>query len=372
MGNFRSRPYKNDGVILVSVKELDGKNPDDKAVFKLYNNVSLDKLISIDLRKISYTTVNLLVTGKINSNRNCNSAVVRFDSVWTNYSTMKVITEKESRDSYDYFQQEITLSKTNISGKCELRIEYLDNAGQIIEQSKIFFIQSDGRSGPDFKDGLFDWKHSQFHINEIMNESIVEGLDRNNNWLKIVDELSGLKNLFAIEITENKPILIRINDSVPGNIADVSQISEKELTINNLLYLIMGYGPFLIEVFRIYLKIMEIINEQPTNYLSNGLLIEEKKVNLRDILFKRIQDLGEYESKKIFAIAGTIFPNKKNSPEGPLVHFAELSHAQKFNELMQKATTVYQSKLFSLDKKISNDLMKLREIVRESIQGNIQ
>ena len=38
---------------------------------------------------------------------------------------------------------------------------------------------------------------------------------------------------------------------------------------------------------------------------------------------------------------------------------------------MQKATTVYQSKLFNLDKKISNDLVKLREIIRSSVQeGN--
>ena len=369
MGNFRARPYKNDGEIKASVKKLDGENPTDKDALKLYNNVDLDKLISIDLRKIDYTNLTLSVIGKINSNRKSASAVLRFDSAWTNYSTMKVITEKESRESHDYFQQEIMLSKTNISGKCELRIEYLDNLGQIIEQSKIFFIQSDGRSGPDFKDGLFEWKHSHFHTDEKINKDLLEGLDSNSNWLKTVDDLGGLKNLFTIEVNEKKPILIRINDSVPGNIVDVSQISNNELTINNLLYLIMGYGPFLIEVFRIYLKIIDAINQQSTDYLENGgLLIAEKKVFLRDILSKKIQEEDEYESKKIFAIASMLFPNKKNSPEGPLVYIAELGNNQKFNELMQKATTVYQSKLFTLDKKISNDLVKLREKIRESIQ----
>ncbi len=371
MGNFRARPYSNEGEILVSVKTIDSEKPNVKDSFKLYNNVVIDKLISIDLRKISYQKVTLSVTGKINSNKKATSAIVRFDSAWTNYSTLRVITKKEKRESTDYFQDEISLLKTNISGKCEIKIDYLNSSDQIIEQSKIFFIQSDGRSGPDFKDGLFEWKHSHFLKDDKMNTDIIKGLDSSNNWLKTVDDLGGLKNLFAIEVNEKKPILIRINDSVPGNIVDVSQISNNELTVNNLLYLIMGYGPFLMEIFRIYTKVTDIINEQPTNYLENGLLIDEKKVNLREILLKDIQRMDEYESKKIFAIASLMFPNKKNAPEGPLVYFAELAHKQKFNELMQKATTVYQSKLFNLDKKISNDLVKLREIIRSSVQeGN--
>ena len=135
MGNFRARPYSNEGEILVSVKTIDGEKPNVKDSFKLYNNVVIDKLISIDLRKISYQKVTLSVTGKINSNKKATTAIVRFDSAWTNYSTLRVITKKEKRESTDYFQDEISLLKTNISGKCEIKIDYLNNDNKQFQKS---------------------------------------------------------------------------------------------------------------------------------------------------------------------------------------------------------------------------------------------
>ena len=95
---------------------------------------------------------------------------------------------------------------------------------------------------------MFNWKHTEFLIDGEINEE-----NNEFSWYQEVKDLKGLKTLFAIELQENNPINILINDSIEGNIiSNVNQLSDEEKTINNLLYLIMGYGPFIIEVFKIY------------------------------------------------------------------------------------------------------------------------
>jgi len=371
MGNYRALPYSDDGDIFVGVKLIDKSPPDEIQKLFLYNETPLESLISIDLRKIKFETVSLTITARIEKNKNCDSAIVRFDSAWTNFSIMKSINEKDINDeTYDFFKTDVVINKSNISGKCEIRCDYLDENGQIIEQSKLFFVQSDGRSGPDFKDGLFNWKHTEFLIDGDINEE-----NNEMNWYQQVKDLKGLKTLFAIELQENNPINILINDSIEGNIiSNVNQLSDEEKTVNNLLYLIMGYGPFIIEVFKIYLfldKAIDTFNRE--DYLDDdNLLIDDNKVSLREKIDIALKESNEHESKKMVAISQLLFPSKKNSPEGSLVYISEMANSIKFNEILQKATIVYQHDLFKFDKKISKDLDELRGVIRNSRNNNIE
>lgn len=364
MGNYRALPYSDSGYIFASVKYVDNEIPNDAQKLLLYNEIQIDNLISIDLRKIKYKTITLTITGKIEKNKKCTSTIIRLDSAWTNYSIIKSINQKETRDSFDYFSTDIVINKGNISGKCEIRCDYLDHDGQILGQSKIFFLQSDGRAGPDFKDGLFIWNHTDFLVEGDVNQENLE-----YSWYQQINELNGLKNLFAIELQEKNPINILINDSIEGNIvANINQLSDEEKTVNNLLYLIMGYGPFLIEVFKIYLylyKTIETLNEEV--YLNNdALLVEENKVSLNEKIQSSLKEIDEHDSKKMIAISQLLFPSQKNSPEGSLIYLAELGNNLKFNEIMQKATSVYQKDLFQFDKKISNHIEKIRNVLRNS------
>jgi len=370
MGNYKALPYSDNGEIFVSVNSIDNSPPNKTQKLLLYNDTPPEKLISIDLRKIQFETVSFTITAKIAKNKNCDSTIVRFDSAWTNFSIMKSINEKDSNETFDIFKTDIVVNKGNISGKCEIRSDYLDENGHIIEQSKIFFVQSDGRSGPDFKDGLFNWKHTEFLIDGEINEE-----NNEFSWYQEVKDLKGLKTLFAIELQENNPINILINDSIEGNIiSNVNQLSDEEKTINNLLYLIMGYGPFIIEVFKIYLFLDKAIDaSNREEYLNDdNLLIEDNKVSLREKIDIALKEAKEHESKKMVAIAQLLFPSKKNSPEGSLIYISEMANNIKFNEILQKATVVYQQDLFKFDKKISNDLEELRGVIRNSRDDNLE
>ena len=134
----------------------------------------------------------------------------------------------------------------------------------------------------------------------------------------------------------------------------------------------MGYGPFLIEVFKIYLflyKTIETLNEEV--YLNDdALLVEENKVSLNEKIQSSLKEIDEHDSKKMIAISQLLFPSKKNSPEGSLIYLAELGNNLKFNEIMQKATSVYQKDLFQFDKKISNHIEKVRNAIRNSNRSN--
>ena len=118
-------------------------------------------------------------------------------------------------------------------------------------------------------------------------------------------------------------------------------------------------------------KAIDTFNRE--DYLDDdNLLIDDNKVSLREKIDIALKESNEHESKKMVAISQLLFPSKKNSPEGSLVYISEMANSIKFNEILQKATIVYQHDLFKFDKKISKDLDELRGVIRNSRNNNIE
>ena len=99
-------------------------------------------MISIDLRKIKFETVSLTITARIEKNKNCDSAIVRFDSAWTNFSIMKSINEEWDAVVMGTGMKECLLSGLlSVAGKKVLHVDrnnYYGGASASLDIQQLF------------------------------------------------------------------------------------------------------------------------------------------------------------------------------------------------------------------------------------------
>jgi len=316
-------------------------------------------LISVDLRKLKYDSIELLITSEVETNLDVEHAILRFNSKWTNYSSERQVSKESVSDEVSIFKTNFSINKIDISGKCELRIDFLDSNNAIKSQTKIFFIQSDTRIPPDLSDGMFKFTPQKYTKDGNPNSEL------SGDWWKEVKNMGGINELFALKFNKpEEPIEIVYNSSFPGNIKKEKGLESEEITVNRLLRFLMGYGPFLIECIRSKNKIVELIDGDYDMDIFSNSERKDELVELSNDINQKLKQLKPFEKQKIMAISQLLFPDMKNEDEGSVVHMLKIDDKTEFENIMQKATIAYQKSLVKFSERIDNDVESIRKKIR--------
>lgn len=370
MANFIYRPYKDNKKIKVELIKVDGRiatGIEKQVVYhQELDQLNFEEMVSIDLRKLDYETIELLVTTEIENILNVEKSILRFNSKWTNYSKEFLLSnEAGESEEVSKFKGILLIDKINISGKCELRVDFFNVDNALVAQSKIFFIQSDTRIPPDLSDGMFKFTPQKFTVDDIPNPEL------SGKWWDEVEEMNGLNELFSLKFNKShEPIEIVYNIAFPGNIKKEKGLESEEITLNRLLRFFMGYGPFLIECIRSKNKVKELID---ADFDLNIFYDDERKDELTQLsieLNQKLKQLKPFEKQKILAISQLLFPEEKNNDAGCVIHLLKIDDATEFENIMQKATIAYQKSLIKFSEKIGNDVESIRKKIRPATSEN--
>ena len=362
MSNFIYRPYGDNKKIRVELLKVDDRNATGSEKELVYsrelNQLNFDELISIDLRKLEYDSIDLLITSEVETNLDVEHAILRFNSKWTNYSSERLVSKESVSDGVSIFKTNFLINKIDISGKCELRIDFLDSNNAIKAQTKIFFIQSDTRIPPDLSDGMFKFTPQKYTLDGNPNSEL------SGDWWKEVENMEGIDELFSLKFNKpEEPIEIVYNSSFPGNIKKEKGLESEEVTLNRLLRFLMGYGPFLIECIRSKNKVSDLIDEE-YNMDIFDLKNKDKLVETGSYINQKLKQLKPFEKQKIMAISQLLFPDMKNEDEGSVVHLLKIDDKTEFENIMQKATIAYQKSLVKFSERIDDDIESIRKKIR--------
>jgi len=363
MTNFIYKPYKDNKKIRVELLKVDNRNATGSEKEIVYgrelNQLDFDELISVDLRKLKYDSIELLITSEVETNLDVEHAILRFNSKWTNYSSERQVSKESVSDEVSIFKTNFSINKIDISGKCELRIDFLDSNNAIKSQTKIFFIQSDTRIPPDLSDGMFKFTPQKYTKDGNPNSEL------SGDWWKEVENMGGINELFALKFNKpEEPIEIVYNSSFPGNIKKEKGLESEEITVNRLLRFLMGYGPFLIECIRSKNKIVELIDGDYDMDIFSNSERKDELVELGNDINQKLKQLKPFEKQKIMAISQLLFPDMKNENEGSVVHMLKIDDKTEFENIMQKATIAYQKSLVKFSERIDNDVESIRKKIR--------
>lgn len=377
-------PFDYNGNLRIKVVKIDNQNIEDldnpiATKKKLYgeNQISslpndYDKVTTIDTREVEWNSIEFSVEVDIKDSPQLQYAIIRFDSHWTQWSDTLII-EKSVKKNTAIFTQNYVIYKRNISSQVLIKAYFYSSSDELIDMSPEFFLQSDGRDGPDISKGLFN----------VVVEDFTK-IKENDGWIKFVKELDGINQSIAIDVPLNDKITIFYNKSFGGFENLKIEGSNLEKSITTLQNLYIGIAPFLIECIRTshYLFDLENLFKEEINTDGNtdisvrdsqNKIKDEYKKGLLSFVIKALKNEDDFIRVKTEMIANLLYENDNNIKKS-LFNFIEDSHKDNFDHLTSRAIVAYQSKFFrpNPSKSISTSLDKVKTILRNQSSLNTQ
>ena len=377
-------PFDYNGKVRIEVLKIDNQKIEDldnpsETKKKLYgdNSSSLTpndygEITTIDTREIEWSSIELSIKANIKDTAQLQYAIIRFDSHWTQWSDTLNI-EKSVENNTAMFSQNYVLHKRNISSQVLLKAYFYSSRDELLDMSPEFFLQSDGRDGPDISKGLFNVKVEDF-----------TNIKEKDGWIKYVKELGGTNQSIAVDVPVDDKITIFYNKSFGGFENLKIEGSNLEKSVTTLQNLYIGIAPFLIECIRTshYLYDLEIQFQEEVNTDgdtdktvrdSQNKIKNEHKKDLLNFVRKALKKEDDFIRVKTEMIANLLYENDNNVRKS-LFNFLEDSHKDNFDQLTSRAIVAYQSKFFrpNPSKTISNNLDQVKTVLRTYNTQNTQ
>ncbi len=378
-------PFDYAGKIQIEVEKIDSdklenfENPIEikKKIYGEKTGTSLpnnpNEITMIDTRDINWESIELKLTAEVKNSSRLEYAIIRFDCHWTQWNK-SILVSKKTENNKATFSTNFNLLKRNVSSQVMVKVFFFDATENLLDMSQEFFIQSDGRDGPDITKGLFNIQAEDF-----------TKIKDDRKWFSRVKKLDAINQSFALDIPDDEKITIFYNKAFGGfETLDSDGLSSLEKSINNFQKLFIGLAPFLIESIRssYHLQKLEERYEENIN-TTDG---EDKKVrdnnyeikdlyksDLLKFIKRELKNEDEFKRNKIEMLSQVLYKDDEDL-NICLLNYLQDSHIERFDELSSRAVLAYQSQYYvpNPSKSIGNYLGKIRETLRKQNQQDKQ